>query len=835
MDRVTARSLLLVSASLAACTSDPAPRVITAELRAGDERLILDDRPTVRLLHVDDERLRFERDGFRLGLAAPVDDLTNYDPYRLYVPTGLYLPPVEPTFVTATRAEFVESAAGTLRLRIDYGEGKSAWLDARAGGDGRFELALRPDAGADEVAYLDLRARVDESEGLYGLGEVSDDVNQRGKFRAMQIEVEPTNESGYNDGHAPVPLVIGTRGWGLFVETRLPTAFALATEAPDLIAATVGTGTRSKDGLAFHLFGADHPLDVPRRYHDVTGAPGLPARWALGPWVWRDENDDQAQVEADLDALRDLDLATTGYWIDRPYATGVNTFDFEAARFPKPQAMLDKARALGLRTALWHVPYLAENDPSTAELLAEAKTKGFFPKEHGIALNKWGTLLDLTNPEAVHWWQDHLATYVAMGIEGFKLDYAEDVVLGPTANRVKWSFYDGSDERTQHSEYQLHYHRTYADLLPEEGRFLLTRTARWGDHVHGAVMWPGDLDATFAERDDVMQDGDETYVATGGFPASIVNGLTLATVGYSFYGSDTGGYRHAPPDNELFSRWFEQTALSTVMQVGTSTNDVAWEPTAKNGFDAALLDRYRDYARLHLRLFPYLWSHARRLREGGRPIMRALGFAHPELNVHPNDIYLLGDDLLVAPVVTRGATSREVVFPRGRWVHWFSGEEFDGDALAGKPTNVAAPIGRLPLFLRAGGLVPLLRPTIDSLSPTTEPSRVDSYATRPGILHVRGVARSPGSFVLFDDGRVTITREGPNDVLSSVAGAELVEGALFELVLADRPTAVESDGPLAERTSVAEVFDKGGYFYDPVARILYVSVAPMSAVKVRWP
>ncbi len=139
----------------------------------------------------------------------------------------------------------------------------------------------------------------------------------------------------------------------------------------------------------------------------------------------------------------------------------------------------------------------------------------------------------------------------------------------------------------------------------------------------------------------------------GGLPAALIAGLSLGPSGFPFYGSDTGGYRHSPPDKELFTRWFQSTALSTVMQIGTSTNDVAWEPTPKNGFDQEMLGWYRSYTRLHLRLFPYIWTYAKRLKTDGRPIQRALGLAHPELGEHPDDTFLLGDSLLVAP--SRGA------------------------------------------------------------------------------------------------------------------------------------------------------------------------------------
>src|SRR5665811_2287862 len=90
-------------------------------------------------------------------------------------------------------------------------------------------------------------------------------------------------------------------------------------------------------------------------------------------------------------------------------------------------------------------------------------------------------------------------------------------------------------------------------------------------------MWPGDLDASFAKVGDPGQSNGSSYVSVGGFPASLIAGLTLGPSGFPFYGADTGGYRHSPATNELFVRWFEQTSLSTAMQIGNSASTVAWE------------------------------------------------------------------------------------------------------------------------------------------------------------------------------------------------------------------------------------------------------------------
>ena len=260
----------------------------------------------------------------------------------------------------------------------------------------------------------------------------------------------------------------------------------------------------------------------------------------------------------------------------------------------------------------------------------------------------------------------------------------------------------------------------------------------------------------------------------GGLPAAINASLTLGPSGFPFFGSDTGGFRHDPPDEETYTRWFEHTALSTVMQVGTGSNVVPWE-YERFGYSPAVLERYRRYARLHLRLWPYLWTYATRLRDDGRPIQRALGLAYPELGLHPSDVYLLGDNLLVAPVVERGATRREVPLPPGGWIDWWTGERHDG----GGTIEVDAPLDTLPLFLREGGIVPLLRPTIDTLSPVADRQEIDSYATDPGMLYARAVpGDEPISFVLFDGSRIEISAGGRPRF---IAGDQFRAGAVVEL------------------------------------------------------
>jgi alpha-D-xyloside xylohydrolase len=259
------------------------------------------------------------------------------------------------------------------------------------------------------------------------------------------------------------------------------------------------------------------------------------------------------------------------------------------------------------------------------------------------------------------------------------------------------------------------------------------------------------------------------------------------------------------------------------MQIGTSTSDVAWEPTPENGFDQEMLDGYRIYTRLHLRLFPYEWTYAQQIAETGHPIQRPLGLSYPELGVHPSDTYLFGEHLLVAPVLARGVTERQATLPDGQWIEWWTGKVFDGPG----EVTLDAPLDRLPLLLRAGALVPMLRPTIDTLSPTTEPTRVDSFVTDAGALWVRVAPGPASSFTVYDGSELSQAIEGSELILISSDGTEFAQGVVFEIMtFAAAPPSVSMDGaPLSAATTLTELdAQSSGYFFDGL--LLYVKVPP---------
>jgi alpha-D-xyloside xylohydrolase len=806
-----------VIALLAACgDNDDVPAV---PLVSGPAQLALDGGALV-FARDGAPLLTFGRGAFQVGTVDDLDNGASFDPYWLFKDSAM-----EPDGLAwHDSVDLGVVASDTTMLRVRFAvRGGDATLTFTPSYDGCFRAHFESDAAG--VAYLRIRPDASASEGFYGLGEWPDGIEHRGKLRPMQLEVDTAFEGSSNENHVPVPLLVGTRGWGLFVKSDRPGAFDVARQSNTLVDVTFGTADDSARGLEFHLFSAERALDIYKPYYEVAGYPELPAVWTYGPLIWRNENASQAQVLDDIQQIRSRDLATSGIWFDRPYARGVNTFDWNPAKFPAPETMLQALHDAGLRYAIWQAPYVApgNNQDPAPEQNAYATAMGYFPPITGILVNQWGKPIDFTNPDAYAWWKGNLAKYTlplgggGWGVEGFKLDYAEDIVLGASGARIPWLFADGRDERTMHYHYTMLYHQIHRELLDANGGFLLTRAGRWGDQTRGVIIWPGDLDADLSKYGD-PRPGQSTK-AVGGLPTALNFGLGLSASGFPFYASDTGGYRGSPPNNETWLRWVQANAAWPIMQVGDASSETPWEFNAENGRTQTSLDIYQRYALLHLRLFPYVWTYAKQIAETGRPIVRPFGLQYPQS--HPADQYMLGHNLLVAPVITAGATSRNVDFPPDPidWYDWWTGEWYG----VASPRLKQAPLDKLPLYLRGGGIVPMLRDTIDTLSPSTM-AGVESYANDPGILVVR-MAPGPSAteFTMFDGTRIDADNNARS--LKLVPGTKFKQGTLFE-VIAWRPLNIAapmrvsdaSTGDLTERGSYAALQSATeGWYFDAAA------------------
>lgn len=615
-------------------------------------------------------------------------------------------------------------------------------------------VALSVDAAGAETALLRFQFAADDG-AYHGLGEQFVSAEARGRVVPMQLQVGGTR-SGTNEQHVPVPFLVSSKGYGIFVETREAGAFDVASTSPELVRATF-EGSRA----TVHFYENRDPLQVVADFTRDTGLPRLPPRWSFAPQQWRNEWESGDEMLEDARRLRAEGIPTTTMWIDNPWQVSYNDGRIDERRFPNPALLMQTLASLGYRVIFWSTPFLdsvaagAQPANEAERLYLQAAERRYlvraangdpyvsptrFFSPSGMS-DAYGALVDFSAPGASRFFEDTLRHTIELGGRGYKLDYGEDILPELAGRRPGFRFADGQSERTQRSLFPQGYHGAYRAALDRWANgdgFTLVRASSWGGQRVCDIIWPGDLDNDFRE-------GSVTEV--GGLPAAVSGLISLSESGFPSFASDTGGYRGGRPSRESLLRWAEHTAMSPFMQLGgagESHNPWSYDPEA-----TAI---YRGLARLHNALVPYFYAHAQRASREGVPPVRSLALAFPDDPGARAErfSYLLGDSLLAAPVVAAGASARRVHIPPGRWVHWFSRARYEGP----RDVEVAAPLGHPPLFVREGAAIPMLLDEVDTLSSTAAMGVVDE-GDRASVRRIHSVPRGEVSLPL-DDGMVRV-------------------------------------------------------------------------------
>jgi alpha-D-xyloside xylohydrolase len=673
------------------------------------------------------------------GFVGSYDPIFNYDPYSLKDPVWASAVPAGLSWAIPESAEWDGSC---FQITLSNREKAELFIEADSG----IGLRWRQKAGSPYAPYARIRAEIDGSPGFYGLGETFDGVEHTDTIHAMHMVYDATLESSYNEAHVPVPLLISTAGWGVLVESYRPGVVDVGAESAGVVELIF---EQSDDFNAF-FYGPPAPVDVVARYHQQTGLPELPPSWAFAPLQWRNVAADSAMIRDDAAQIRANDVATGLIWVDNPWQSSYNSMQPNTEQFPDFTELVAELQAAGFRFMAWTTPYIEEADPEYQHYVDSG-----WLVDAPILFSDFGPLIDFTNPEAFSAWEGRVAAAKALGIEGWKLDYGEDLQIGIGSSRVQFGLYSGETERTLHHRWAELFHTPYATPYQEQG-FLLGRSGGLGTQDTTDCIWPGDLDSDFR----VFRDN----LHVGGLPAAIRGGTSLSASGFPFYASDTGGFRHNRPTHETMIRWTEYSALLPIMQYGGGgVNHNPWDftPDGDSQFTEETLSMFKRYASLHTRLFPYFYELSRRVALEGGAVIVAQGLAWPEENIHSQSDFMVGPSLFVAPVEVEGALEREIVLPPGNWVHWWSGESVSGEVV------VAAPLGEGPLFIKEGGIVPMLRPSVMSLSPSD--GSVDSWADDPGRLYAR-VVPGEGEGFMLESGESLEWKEG---------GLEVRDGSLY--------------------------------------------------------
>jgi alpha-glucosidase (family GH31 glycosyl hydrolase) len=454
----------------------------------------------------------------------------------------------------------------------------------------------------------------------------------------------------------------------------------------------------------------------------LTGRPTMPPAWAFGPWMSSNEWNTQARVLREVQATKHHTIPatvlvieawsdeTTFYvWNGAHYtpsdgaaALRVEDFQFPAeGPWPDPKAMIDALHDAGIRVVLWQIPALKQAEAPHAQHdadVAHAIEQGYVIRDAAAQPYRnpafWfnGAFIpDFTNDAATTWWLNKRAYLLdQLGIDGFKTD---------------------GGEHLQGRGLQAHDGRRGDELVNAFPNLYVAAYHRFvQDHRHGDALTFSRAGHTGAGAFPAHWAGDENSTWEA-YRRSIVAGLTAGISGIPFWGWDIAGFSEALPTAELYVRATAMAAFCPIMQYhseynphGPSRDRTPWNIQRHTG-DSRVIPLARFFAQLRMNLLPYIVSEAAHCVASGEPLMRPLLLDDPH-DPHAwrvQDQYRFGRHLLVAPVVAEGTLERHLYLPPGTWYDLWDGITLEG----GQWIDVAVPWDRIPVYVRAGTILPL--------------------------------------------------------------------------------------------------------------------------------
>lgn len=530
-------------------------------------------------------------------------------------------------------------------------------------------------------------------ECVYGLGERFTAYVKNGQT------VENWNSDGgtaSEQGYKCIPFYMTNRGYGVLVESSGDVSFEVASEKVERVQFSL-PGER----LVYSLIYGDTPKAILERYTALTGRPPMVPAWSFGLWLTTSFTTayDEATVTGNLiDEMARRDVPLHVFHFDCYWMKGFRWCDFQwdPDTFPDPRGMLARLKQRGLHICVWLNPYIAQNSP----LFDEMAAKGYLLTTGDGKV--WQTdlwqagmgILDVTNPQAVAYFQGFLAELCDMGVDCFKTDFGERIPVRDVR------YFDGSNARLMHNHYTYLYNRMVFEVLEEKrGKgeaILFARSASIGSQQFPA-HWGGDNSANYSSMAETLR-----------------GGLSLAHSGFAYWSHDISGFEQtASPD--VYKRWLAFGLLSSHSRLhGSESYRAPWL------FGEEAVDVCRHFVKLKCSLMPYLYEKALLASEQGTPVLRPMMLEFPDdPTCDYTDLqYMLGDDLLVAPVFNEEGAARYYL-PKGRWTHLLSGETAEGGQWRSEKHDYFS----LPLMVRENAVIPMgavdTRPDYDYLDGLT--------------------------------------------------------------------------------------------------------------------
>jgi alpha-glucosidase len=529
----------------------------------------------------------------------------------------------------------------------------------------------------------------------FGCGERTGGLDKTQSSQVFWNFDPPTQHTAsLNNMYTSIPFVLALRdgrAWGMFVDSGYRLEFDLVNEDPTRCGFAIDGGP-----LIYYVFAGPTPRAVVNRYTQLTGRIPMPPRWAIGyhqsRWGYKTADDllDLARK------FREHRIPLDAVYLDIDYMDGYRVFTWDRERFPDPENLVRQLKELGVKLVTIVDPgvkvdrqYKVYREGHDSDLFCSTLLGAEY---RNVVWPGLCAFPDFTNPRTRVWWGEQLPALLNAGVAGIWCDMNEPTVFVPTPQTLPEDVtHHGEGNAVLHAQVHNLYgqlmaratHEGLRKLRPEQRPMVISRAGFAGLQRY-ALHWTGDNTSWWEH-----------------LAMSMPQLQNLGLSGYAWVGVDIGGFS-GDATGELLARWMEFGIFQPFCRNHSAWNTRPQEPWA---FGEPYESQIRSMLLLRQRLIPYLYTLFEEAHRTGAPILRPLLFEYPDdaATYATDDEFLVGSALLVAPIARPGVEYRHVYLPRGTWVHYWSGERFQG------PAHILAhaPLGRPAIYVRANTPLPL--------------------------------------------------------------------------------------------------------------------------------
>lgn len=566
--------------------------------------------------------------------------------------------------------------------------------------------------------------KLQPEERFIGLGEKTGNLDRRGSAYQNWNTDAYAYHSGTDPLYASIPFYIGVHNglcYGIFFDNTHKTFFNFGASNQRFASFAADAGEMNY----YFIFGKTVG-EVIQHYTHLTGRMELPPLWGIGYQQCRYSYYPDKEVLNLARTFREKEIPADAIVLDIHYMDQYKIFTWDKKKFANPQEMVNALKKSGFHVVIMCDPGIKIEEGY--EPYDDGQAKNIFLKfpdgenYSGQVWPGWCHFPDFTNPKAREWWAEKFKVYTGLGVEGYWNDMNEIATWGQSLpENIEFDFEGNkATSRRGRNVYGMQMARsTYEGAkkhMNGKRPFNLTRSGFAGIQRY-AAMWTGDN----VSYDEHMMLG-----------IRLVNSLGLS--GVAFAGYDAGGFV-GDANPKLFARWISIAALSPFFRAHSMINTRDSEPWSY-GEEVEMINR--NSIRLRYQLIPYIYSLFYEASQNGMPIQRSLAIDYPHNKLvydgRYQHQYLFGPNILVAPVESTKDLAK-VFLPAGEWYYLYTGKIFAGD----QEIMIECPAHKLPVFIKAGTVVPMHKPVMTTSEKTNEL-----------ILHFY-LGKQSSEFVLYSD------------------------------------------------------------------------------------